>query len=1054
MPFVKGASGNLLLEPMSVNHFSLKHELSTQDDGEPQIWLVSSPHWDLFSVPTLTRRHIVLQSHQPILLSIKEGHSAVTEDEMWIRQESNQMAVVLIHGIGAASPKEYWSQFIKVLLSDTNSFVKDFDLYLWGYPTHRLPSLLKNIQSAITYKTLHEAAPAIEDLADTWDITYQERFRNFQNIVLICHSMGGLIVKSWIVKVLGSGQSPILDKLRHITFYGTPHEGSPIIKLSLGNNQLRDMKPDSKFILDLDKNWYDHVVIYKYKNPEPLQILYNRFIPHLVISGLNDIIVPKNFSSITGMDTKRIKGDHSQIIQPRETEDLSYKIWHHNLEEVLLPERTQTVISSNQISDRSGTEKNIIFGGPYRGLLAFQEEDEPFFFGREILTKQLVGEARKKPFVALIGPSGCGKSSIVFAGLIPKLRKEGFLIASFRPQDRPFHSLAAALLPFLQGQMSEVDMLIEINKLTDRLREGNVALLDVIELLVRKHDVNHFLLVADQFEELYTLCPQETERRKFLDRLIAAIQISSKLRRKANFTLVITLRTDFLDHTLLYRPFADVLQHADIKLGPMNRLELRHVIEKPAQLLGLKIEAGLTDRILDAISQEPGQLPLLEFALTQLWMVRRGWKLTHTAYDEIGGVERALAIYAEKSYLELSEEEQKQAERIFLQLVQLGEGTENIRRRARRRDISEGDWSLVPHLANARLVVTGQDNTIGENTVEIAHEALIRVWQRLKGWMEADREFRIWQERLRHALHEWEKNGKDTWSLLRGPFLTESEGWSRQRSENIGPAEQAFIQASRDQRTAELKRSHEFIISVRHDLRTPLVSIKAAIYGLLQPGFDWDGLTYREILEDIDTNADLLNSVINKVVELSGFEMGAVVLKKDRCDVVKLVHETIVPMGSVLAGRKIRTYFQPDLPLVRVDAFQLERVFRNLLDNAVKYSPEQAEILITLEIKSGMLRAQVIDQGNGVSSAARESIFKPYYLKEGGGGFSLVICRGIIEAHGGHIWVEPILIGETETVKNMQVDASFPNIDGDSRDGMHGKQKGSCFVFMLPLDEE
>lgn len=425
---------------------------------------------------------------------------------------------------------------------------------------------------------------------------------------------------------------------------------------------------------------------------------------------------------------------------------------------------------------------------PYRGLFAFREEDAPFFFGREACTESLVEAVQKQPLVAVIGPSGSGKSSVVFAGLIPQLPKTvNWRKISFRPGDRPLNALAGALIREMEPELSQSDRLLNTRTLADHLRQKAGGLRDVADEFVWGNPNTRLLLVADQFEELYTLCQDESERRVFLDRLLEAVDY------RLNFCLVITLRADFFGQALSYRPFADALQYADLKLGPMNREEMEQAISKPAELLGVTIEQGLTERILDAVSAAPGDLPLLEFALTQLWQKQKDSQLTHATYDEIGGVEEALARYAEEAYGRLNEEEKERAQRVFVQLVRPGDGTEDTRRLATRKEVGEENWDLVTRLANARLVVTDTKEVTGEETVEIVHEALINGWERLRQWLETDRTFRTWQERLRAALRQWEASKRDEGALLRGAPLAEAEGWLKERPVELSPAERVFI---------------------------------------------------------------------------------------------------------------------------------------------------------------------------------------------------------------------------------------------------------------------
>jgi hypothetical protein len=246
----------------------------------------------------------------------------------------------------------------------------------------------------------------------------------------------------------------------------------------------------------------------------------------------------------------------------------------------------------------------------------------------------------------------------------------------------------------------------------------------------------------------------------------------------------------------------------------MNREELTQVIAKPAERLGVGFEAGLVERILNDVDSEPGNLPLLEFALTELWKRRNGKQLTHDAYEAIGEVQGALARHADENYRKLSQAEQEQVRRIFIQLVQPGEVTEDTRRLATKAELNQANWGLVKQLADARLVVTSR-NGDNQETVEVVHEALIRNWGELRQWMDTDRSFRAWQERVRSAMLQWEQMQRDEGALLRGATLAEAEDKLNQRREDLSKAEQDFIQASvalRDREQKQRERTRQKII--------------------------------------------------------------------------------------------------------------------------------------------------------------------------------------------------------------------------------------------------
>ena len=442
---------------------------------------------------------------------------------------------------------------------------------------------------------------------------------------------------------------------------------------------------------------------------------------------------------------------------------------------------------------------------PYRGLFHFGPDNAEYFFGRELFVEELFVATQSRNFIPVLGASGSGKSSVVLAGLLPKLQQSGhWLFTHFRPRSNPFHSLALALVRLYTENLDATDQIIQARKLAKSLREGDLPLADVFAQINQNYPTHRILLIADQFEELYTLCPNREIRHSFLDTLLTCFQ-SSEPQSQFNNVLVTTMRVDFLGNALSYRPFADLLQNADIKLGPMNHDELSQVILKPAERLGVIFETGLVERILDDLEDEPGNLPLLQFALTQLWKQRMGQRLTHAAYEKIGEVQGALARHADRNYQNLSTTEQEQVRRIFIQLVRPGEGTEDTRRLATKAELDESSWGLVKKLADARLVVTSR-NSADRETVEVVHEALIHHWGELRKWMHTDRNFRAWQERLRNSLYQWQQLQQDEGALLRGVALADAEEKLKQRPEDLGEDEENFIEASVVLRDREKKQ--------------------------------------------------------------------------------------------------------------------------------------------------------------------------------------------------------------------------------------------------------
>ncbi|MBD2198383.1 MULTISPECIES: nSTAND1 domain-containing NTPase [Calothrix] len=491
----------------------------------------------------------------------------------------------------------------------------------------------------------------------------------------------------------------------------------------------------------------------------------------------------------------------------------------------------------------------IISFCPYQGLSAFKEENAEYFFGRNKATASLVTAVNSKPLVAVVGASGSGKSSLVFAGLIPQLRGDtinNWLILSFRPGKNPFAALAVALvsalnLPDNERRLAELEL--DVNLQRDSTSLERFITSPLTRLL--GGEGKRILLIADQFEEIYTLCTDAEERKIFLDGLLQAVN------NAPFFTLLLTLRADFLSRALDdYEPFGRALQQYQLEpVVRMNRKELEAAITLPAKQLGFEFEEGLCNTIIDDIEDGDGRLPLLEFTLTQLWKQQYAGRLTHQAYKKIGGVEQALANYAEMVYADLSEWERETAQRVFIQLVQPGEGTEDTRRLATSEEVGGENWDLatseevggenwdlVTRLADKRLVVTNRDELSHEETVEVVHEALIRHWGRLRGWMQENRKFRIWQQGLMVALQQWVESGKDEGALLRGATLAVAEVWLQQRGGEVSKPQRWFIEKSVELRERERKQKQRLQRSVIAGLLCALLVISGfAVFA----GWQW-----------------------------------------------------------------------------------------------------------------------------------------------------------------------------------------------------------------------
>jgi tetratricopeptide (TPR) repeat protein len=436
---------------------------------------------------------------------------------------------------------------------------------------------------------------------------------------------------------------------------------------------------------------------------------------------------------------------------------------------------------------------------PYRALEAFCEEHAALYFGRESFAAELLDRVTHRSLIALVGPSGSGKSSVVQAGLIPLLRRQrppqrAWDAVIFRPGGGPFHRLATSLIPLLEPEADEVDRLELGQKLGEKLAAGSVRIEDVVERLITKSNgTDRLLIVADQFEEIFTLTPAQ-QRQPFVASVVSALD-------RAPFAFLLSLRADFYGHAIaLDRRLSDCIQSGLVNLGPMTRDELRRAVEQPAGKADIRFETGLVDRILDHVELQPGGLPLLEFALTQLWERREGRRITHAAYEAIGEVTGAISQRAESVFLTVDADQRRAALSLFTRLLRvsaLNEAEPDTRRRVEVDILTESERSVLRPFIDARLLVLDREASTEKQTVEVAHEALIHGWRRLSEWVDQQRTFLLWRQRLGASLDEWERRGRDRSVLLRGSALKEAVGWARERKAELSQPETEFIGFSR-----------------------------------------------------------------------------------------------------------------------------------------------------------------------------------------------------------------------------------------------------------------
>jgi len=496
--------------------------------------------------------------------------------------------------------------------------------------------------------------------------------------------------------------------------------------------------------------------------------------------------------------------------------------------------------SSISITD---LEENLIQAvNPYKGLRAFQVADAADFYGRKALVERLLARLHEDtPFLAVVGPSGSGKSSVVKAGLMPRLQN-GTLDSTTKwytlemvPGTHPMEELELALNSIATREMPD---------LLNQLKAETRGMVRAIRRVLPDED-SQLVLLIDQFEEVFTLVEQEADRLHFLNSLLEAVNDS-----RSRVKVIITLRADFYDRPLLYGRFGELMRQRTELVLPLNEEELEEAIVKPARGARVALENGLVAAIIQDVNEQPGALPLLQYALTELFERREGRMMTLKAYEAIGGTSGALTKRAEEIYESFSSPAQEAARQMFLRLVTLGEGAEDTRRRVLQTELmslsGQNDLmqQVIERFGQYRLLTFDHDPLTRTSTVEVAHEALIRRWNRMRLWLSESRESLRIQRRLASAAEDWLQSGRDRSFLARGSRLQQFQDWAASSNIALNQHESDYLKASLDEREAQqaeerarLAREQQLERESRDRLRLlAVVSAIAALIGFVLAG--------------------------------------------------------------------------------------------------------------------------------------------------------------------------------------------------------------------------
>ena len=434
-----------------------------------------------------------------------------------------------------------------------------------------------------------------------------------------------------------------------------------------------------------------------------------------------------------------------------------------------------------------------LVANPYRGLEAFDEQDAAVFAGRESVIEVLLGRVAVSPLCAVVGPSGVGKSSVILAGLIPAVRSGAlpgdWLVARMRPSQTPVAALDEGLRSVWPGGGSPPEL--------DLRRD---SLVDAARIITSRADT-HLLLVIDQFESTWSADVADSERERFLSLLVEALNEPDLPLR-----VVLTLRADRYDEPLAHAGLARQLESATVALGPLANAEAALAVSTPAARAGVSIAPELVGRLVADSADSPGSLPLLQFTLTELFDRRSGPELTMAAYDELGGLPGALVRRAEATFAGIEGGAGASTRRLMSRLVTIDTEGRVHRVRAPRSDLLRLPGvteETLAELSDSRLIVLSRDEATREPTVELAHEALLTAWPRLRAWMDEDRSLLVERHLVAASATAWRADNRDEAGLLQGSRLERAEELKNGHPHLLDPDERQFVEASMARRTAQ-----------------------------------------------------------------------------------------------------------------------------------------------------------------------------------------------------------------------------------------------------------
>lgn len=708
------------------------------------------------------------------------------------------------------------------------------------------------------------------------------------------------------------------------------------------------------------------------------------------------------------------------------------------------------------------TTEHVVYAGqcPYRGLRYFDVEHAPFFFGREALTDWLLDairpskdSVRDNRFLAVIGSSGSGKSSLARAGLVASIKRgalpgsESWPVAICRPGINPLESLAVAMAG---GTGRRLDSTYILNLEHAFGRDHRTLHIVALSALDSAPAESRFVILVDQFEEVFNLCRDAQVAEAFTDNLLHAAQAST-----GKTIIVLTLRADYYGRCSAHNGLASALSDHQLLIGAPHPEELRRAVEQPAHITGVNVETGLTELLLRDIEHQPGGLPLLQHTLFELWQ-RNRHRLTIDAYRTIGGMSGALEQRAEGFYGELDESERELCQRIFLRLVQPGKNTEDTRRRSPldeliplssiQRDKAE---ALVHKLASEQVrLITVEGDAVGRQFVEVAHESLIRGWPRLRAWIDDNRRAITIHHRLSDAAAEWSQHSEDASYLYRGSQLLEATTWGNNHPGELTVLEQRFLDASISQQRNEKEAQENLrelprLVAARESMLLQAATAMDLVHrmnNLLGTIPIWAHRT-EERLAELGIDDGAIHKYIRMILSDSASALDTIAGLRNPPS------RQLLNVGDILKSLALRARVQTPhtnqitvsclgtMPSVYALESEVTQAFWNVLWNAVEAMSQIGGAIeigcesFTDPTGKTYVEVKIRDQGPGIPADMQARIFEPFVTSRlGHMGYGLWRTKTIVESLEGSISVQSELgLGSTFVIRLPGADGGTEN---------------------------